>query len=668
LLAAIACGPAAKPAAGPGDTVASDVATADAADTGPADLGPSDLIVTTDVAADAGADAASGCTCGDGSCVATGGCGETVATCPADCATCGDNVCSPGEGPKTCFVDCCGACGDGLCKGYDCGENPTKCPSDCGTACGNKVCDKGESPSTCAEDCKHQVCGNKVCEPEDGGPKTCPEDCGTACGNCVCDKGESWVDCPGDCGFCGDDVCSPCAGLGESKQSCPSDCLSDTCKTASACDDQLTCTMDGCDSAGNCVHLTDQAVCGDGISCTTDVCMTGNTCQHLVKADGAACEDGSACTLGDTCKTQVCLPGTVTTCDDGNPCTTDTCDPAKGCKSVPGNDGGACSDGKACTAGTCSGGSCTTKPLVCGGNGFCVEPGGCQCAADYLTIDVDGAVACAADYPFWGIRPESPLAEWFISNGDGTITDNQSQLMWQKADSGANVNWTNAKSYCANFAQAGKTDWRLPTVAELQTLLDYAKSKPAVAAAFASSTSSADYWTANAVVGVAGNAWQVGMAAGAAYFDVVTATYRARCVRPLAAMPPPAKRFEVYAVEGLVRDYATDRIWQRDGSIGGSKNWSDAQAYCANLTTGGDNWRLPTLMELRSIVDRSAYNPTIAANVFTNTPTGDLGYWSNTTLAGAPTSAWYVNFYNGYNNYFDGSTSHRVRCVRDGSP
>ena len=58
------------------------------------------------------------CPCGDGICGTS--CGETEATCPADCKGCGNGVCEPGEGPKACAIDCCGACGDGKGKGYDC--------------------------------------------------------------------------------------------------------------------------------------------------------------------------------------------------------------------------------------------------------------------------------------------------------------------------------------------------------------------------------------------------------------------------------------------------------------------------------------------------------------------------------------------------------------------
>lgn len=162
-------------------------------------------------------------TCGNGLCDSMSG--ETLATCPCDCRICGDGVCSPCEGPQVCPVDCCGGCGDGACKGFDCGENPKTCPQDCGTACGDKVCEKGENPTGCPEDCAWQACGNGVCEAGDGGVEACPADCGPTCGNCTCEKGEDWLTCPIDCGCCGDRICSPCARPGiEDGGTCPIDC------------------------------------------------------------------------------------------------------------------------------------------------------------------------------------------------------------------------------------------------------------------------------------------------------------------------------------------------------------------------------------------------------------------------------------------------------------
>ncbi len=64
----------------------------------------------------------------------------------------------------------------------------------------------------------------------------------------------------------------------------------------------------------------------------------------------------------------------------------------------------------------------------------------------------------------------------FGDNGDGTVTDLASGLMWQQADSGTGLNWEQALAYAEGLATAGHADWRLPNAKELQSILDYTRS------------------------------------------------------------------------------------------------------------------------------------------------------------------------------------------------
>jgi hypothetical protein len=64
----------------------------------------------------------------------------------------------------------------------------------------------------------------------------------------------------------------------------------------------------------------------------------------------------------------------------------------------------------------------------------------------------------------------------FVDNGNGTISDNATGLMWQQDDSVTSYNWSDALTYCENLATAGYDDWRLPNVKELQSLVDYGRS------------------------------------------------------------------------------------------------------------------------------------------------------------------------------------------------
>ncbi len=64
----------------------------------------------------------------------------------------------------------------------------------------------------------------------------------------------------------------------------------------------------------------------------------------------------------------------------------------------------------------------------------------------------------------------------FVNNGNGTITDNATELMWMQNDNGAGLTWENALSYAENLTYAGYSDWRLPDVKELQSIVDYTRS------------------------------------------------------------------------------------------------------------------------------------------------------------------------------------------------
>jgi len=119
---------------------------------------------------------------------------------------------------------------------------------------------------------------------------------------------------------------------------------------------------------------------------------------------------------------------------------------------------------------------------------------------------------------------------------------------------------------------------------------------------------------------------------------------------------------------GVVADSATGLAWQDDYSDnrGEIKKaiWQDSLIYCHDLSLGGKNdWRLPNMRELKSIIDDVKSNPAINS-VFTNTTPNK--YWSATTGASVSSNAWLVDFSSGY-DYWDSKTNeHYIRCVRGG--
>ncbi len=77
-------------------------------------------------------------------------------------------------------------------------------------------------------------------------------------------------------------------------------------------------------------------------------------------------------------------------------------------------------------------------------------------------------------------------ANRFTDNGDGTVTDHCTGLMWQKNTADVNVTgsdrvpWCDALSYCVRLEFAGHDDWRLPNVRELQSIVDYGRFDPSI--------------------------------------------------------------------------------------------------------------------------------------------------------------------------------------------
>ncbi len=78
------------------------------------------------------------------------------------------------------------------------------------------------------------------------------------------------------------------------------------------------------------------------------------------------------------------------------------------------------------------------------------------------------------------VRGDIYGAEDYTLNDDGTTTDNASGLMWTTVDLGDCVTWETALELAENSEYAGYTDWRLPDVKELQSIVDYSGSYPAI--------------------------------------------------------------------------------------------------------------------------------------------------------------------------------------------
>ncbi len=106
----------------------------------------------------------------------------------------------------------------------------------------------------------------------------------------------------------------------------------------------------------------------------------------------------------------------------------------------------------------------------------------------------------------------------YIDNGDGTITDTGTGLMWQKDEAPGYYYWQQALLYCENLILASHDDWRLPNANELQTIVDYSRVDPSIDIAFFPNTRwSYSYWSSTTIHEYPYLAWAVDFGSG--YFE-----------------------------------------------------------------------------------------------------------------------------------------------------
>lgn len=135
----------------------------------------------------------------------------------------------------------------------------------------------------------------------------------------------------------------------------------------------------------------------------------------------------------------------------------------------------------------------------------------------------------------------NPLS--YTDNSDGTVTDNNTGLMWQQNDDAALHNWYEAagvldekhnpdlSSVCKELATGDYTDWRLPTRKELIGIIDYGRQAPAIDSTTFPGTKPSNYWTSSSNAGNPDSAMSVYFGNGYIYNNLKSNSYYVRCVR-----------------------------------------------------------------------------------------------------------------------------------------
>ncbi len=264
----------------------------------------------------------------------------------------------------------------------------------------------------------------------------------------------------------------------------------------------------------------------------------------------------------------------------------------------------------------------------------------------------------------------------YTDNGDGTVTDNNTGLIWQKSpdingDGNIDVDDTmyiaDVTSYAESLSLAGHDDWRLPTIKELYSLIKFtgtdssnsSSSDTSVLTPFIDTdyfefaygdtdagerVIDAQYASSTSYVSTVDNDLQFGLN----FADGRIKGY-----------PPHIKKFYVHCVRGdsygdndftdngdsTITDNSTGLMWTQNDS-GQGLNWEEALAWVVTKNSesylGHNDWRLPNAKELQSIVDYTrspdtTSSPAINAVFNTTSITNEEGakdypyFWTSTT-------------------------------------
>ncbi len=260
-------------------------------------------------------------------------------------------------------------------------------------------------------------------------------------------------------------------------------------------------------------------------------------------------------------------------------------------------------------------------------------------------------------------------APYFLLDGDGTVTDTITSLMWQQTD-GGEMTIEDAIVYCDTSTLGGHLDWRLPTAHEAFSILDHQHSNPALDPTVFTTTAAEYWWTSTRQANDNTRVWVTNAGGGIGNHpqsETISAggikRFHVRAVRDVEVPLNFPSQFTDNG-NGTATDALTGLMWQRS-SFADTLTWEEALVHSETLTfAGADDWRLPNIKELRSINDETVIGPSLDAVTFSDG--GARNYWSSTTLPNQTAKAWYMNTAFGITTYATKTFRHYVLCVRGG--
>lgn len=242
----------------------------------------------------------------------------------------------------------------------------------------------------------------------------------------------------------------------------------------------------------------------------------------------------------------------------------------------------------------------------------------------------------------------------------------------------------------------GRNDWRIPTIRELQSIVDFGRMYPSIDTGYFPDIPfvfEREYWSDMSYAANASFAWLVSVNINRTMYLLKSSKRYIRLVRGGTAggqvinncVPTNPDSAYTNNGNGTVTDVRTGLMWKQcvEGKSGASCSgtastihWIDALTAAENATFAGySDWRLPNVRELQSLIEYCNFLPAINGNYFPGTPSEDI--WTGSPAiapAGFPNnSSIIIDATNGANNESWDRTNvnyslHNVRLVRSGQP
>ncbi len=477
-------------------------------------------------------------TCGSNQACTVGGtdAGATAScTCKASACTQGGTLCQDPQTLATCAKDADGCY-------YVASTSTCAMPKSCSGMAPGAACSL-----TCSDSCTQ---GQTSCV--SGGVATCTlgsNGCRAYGAPMACGAHQSCTGAAGAaaCTCNADPVCSA-VGSACANATTLATCAKDAqnCMYESA---SMTCTNGACSSGACCTNgcSPGQTTCVNGALAT---CTLGaNGCWAYATA--VACGTHQSCTgaagaAACTCNASICTSA-QNTCAD--PATLATCAiDAQNCAYESGT--------MACTNGACSGNKCCTNACTIGAtqcsptssvqtqscaklsNGCSAWTTASTCSAESV-CQRQGGISCVdpnwAEWPMPNgpsdVASGAPNQDSYTDNGDGTVTDNVTALVWQQSVAPGAYRQSGGVTYCKALNLGGFTDWRLPSLVELLSLVDPGTFDPSINTTYFPTPPQATLWSSTLSQNISYPVGLLNFHDGSSSFNDGSGAYNVRCVR-----------------------------------------------------------------------------------------------------------------------------------------